>query len=249
VMRAFSVYSAALYLGFLTPGRIGDFFKSVYLSGRGMAAGKAVYSSIVDRLFDLVFLAVIGFASLLTLPGIFENQLLLSGMILLCVAVVSAVLFFRRDLLARIAARFLSTAPEGSLRGNLDRAVSDAIGEFETLKRRGVAGVVALSAVAWTLHYGVFVLLADGLGTGASLHVLIVSVSAAIFTALIPVSLSGLGTRDVVLILVFGKVGLSSEAAVTFSLSFILVYLVQGLIGLACWLVAPIGREKKEGQR
>ena len=29
--RAFAIYSSALYLGFLTPGRLGDFIKSIYL--------------------------------------------------------------------------------------------------------------------------------------------------------------------------------------------------------------------------
>ncbi len=246
LVRAFAIYSSALYLGFLTPGRLGDFIKSIYLMRGGMSAGKAVYSSVADRLFDLGFLVLIGFASLVSFPGIFNNQILLSGILLVSVAVVFLVLFWRRDLLSRIAGKFLSGASEGSLRGNIDKGIGEAVSEFSTLRHSGLALVILLSAIAWVLHFGVFILLADGVGTGASFHILIVSVSAAIFTALIPVSLSGLGTRELVLIMVFSRVGLSREAAVTFSLSFILVYLIQGVTGLVCWLVAPLEKKTED---
>lgn len=245
-VRAFAIYSSALYMGFLTPGRLGDFIKSIYLMRSGMSVGKAVYSSVADRLFDLGFLAVIGFASLVSFPGIFNNQIIFSGVLLVSVAAVFVVLFWRRDLLKRIAGKFLSGAPKGSFRGNIDKIIEETVGEFSTLKPSGLAQVILLSAIAWVLHFGVFILLADGIGTGASVHVLIVSVAVAIFTALIPVSLSGLGTRELVLVMVFSRVGLSKEAAVTFSLSFILVYLIQGVTGLVCWLVAPLEKKMED---
>lgn len=247
--RAFSVYSASLYLGFLTPGRVGDFIKSIFLMSAGMPAGKAFYSSLLDRLFDLLFLVVIGYVSFLSFPGIFRNQLLMSSLILAVVISIAMALFWRRDILRKIASRFVSGAAPGSVRDNIERVINDLIGEFDTLSRRGIVKIILLTMAAWILHYGVFVLLADGLGTGASVHILVVSVSAAIFTALIPVSLSGLGTRDIVLILIFSRVGLTREAAVTFSLSFILVYLVQGVVGLICWLVAPFEAGRGGGRK
>jgi hypothetical protein len=65
------------------------------------------------------------------------------------------------------------------------------------------------------------------------------SISAAIFVGLIPISISGIGTRDFVLIMIFSRVGLTEEQAVTFSLTFIGVYIIIGLAGLVCWLSAP----------
>ena len=42
------VYTASLYLGIITPGRVGDFAKSIYLANSGASAGKALYSSMAS---------------------------------------------------------------------------------------------------------------------------------------------------------------------------------------------------------
>jgi uncharacterized protein (TIRG00374 family) len=237
--RAFRIYAASLYLGVVTPGHIGDFAKSLYLMNAGLSAGKALFSSVVDRFFDIVFLVVIGYTSLLFFPGIFTNQLSVSSLLLGIVLLATVAFFWRRDILLRFMKRFVSGMPGSNFRTNVERMITEGLGEFEKLKRGVAAHIALLTLFAWIAHYLFFIVFADGLMLGVSVPVVVVCVSAAIFTALLPVSLSGLGTRDLVLILIFGKVGLSREAAVTFSFSFILVYLIQGLTGLVCWLTAP----------
>jgi hypothetical protein len=244
VSMAFRLYAASLYLGVVTPGHIGDFAKSFYLMGRGMTAGKAIFSSLADRLFDIVFLAVIGYASLLFFPGIFTNQVFMSSVLLAIVATTVAALMCRREFLKRFVRKFLSGMPNWGIRASLDRIATESIGEFGLLGVRTSAIAVLLTLVAWMAHFLFFIILAKALGIGASIPVLIVSVSAAVFVALIPVSLSGLGTRDLTLILIFSRAGLTREAAVTFSFAFILVYLIQGFTGLLCWMSVPLNSRK-----
>lgn len=244
VSMAFRIYAASLYLGVVTPGRLGDFAKSLYLSGRGMTAGKALFSSLADRLFDIVFLVGIGYASLLVYPGIFANQLLISSLLLAAVAVAVGALFCRSGVLKRWVSTFLSRMPAWKVKARIGRIITESIGEFGLLGIRTSAIAVLLTLAAWTAHYLFFIIFARALGIGASIPILIVSVSAAIFVALIPVSLSGLGTRDLALILIFSRAGLSREAAVTFSFAFILVYLIQGFTGLLCWMSVPLHSKK-----
>ena len=227
-----------------TPGRIGDFAKSLYLSGRGMTAGRAIFSSLADRLFDIVFLAVIGYASLLIYPDIFANQFLASSLLLFFVAITVAALLFRREFLKRFVRKFLSGMPDWGIKERVDRVIMESIGEFGLLGIRtsAIAGLFTLAA--WMAHYLFFIIFAKALGLGASIPVLIVSVSAAVFVAMIPVSLSGLGTRDLTLILIFSRSGLTREAAVTFSFAFILVYIIQGITGLLCWMSVPLHSKK-----
>lgn len=236
---AFRIYASALYLGLVTPGRIGDFAKSLYLTRRGMSAGKAIFSSLADRLFDIVFLVVAGYLSLLLLPGIFKNQLLMSSVLLGLVVLMVVGLFCRREFLKRFVRIFISRMPHRGIRESLDRVITETIGDFGLLGPRAVGAATLLTILAWVCHYSCFILFARGLRIDASIHLLIVSVSAAVFVSLLPVSLSGLGTRDLALILIFRGAGLTREAAVTFSFSFILVYLVQGLVGLLCWMSEP----------
>ena len=51
----------------------------------------------------------------------------------------------------------------------------------------------------------------------------------------LPVFVMGIGTRDAALVFFFSLVGLSAEAAVSFSLMMLLVYAITGLVGLVAW--------------
>ena len=241
--RAFSIYSAGLYLGIVTPGRVGDFIKSLYLINRGYPAGKSIFSSLVDRMLDLIFLVVIGYISLLFFPGIFRNQYLLSTLILVLTLMIAILLFWRRDLVSKAAKKFTSIIFPSKIVDKTDKAITDVLGEFETLDKVSSAGVLLLTVAGWILHFFTFIYFVRILSIDISIPLLIASVSAAIFTAILPVSLFGLGTRELVLIVIFGSIGLSREAAVAFSFSFILVYIVQSVIGMICWLTGPFHSE------
>jgi hypothetical protein len=239
VGRAFRIYAASLYLGVVTPGHVGDFAKSLYLTNRGLSPGRAIMSSVADRLFDLILLFVIAFLSLVFFPGIVRNQLLLGALFLAAAVAAVAAFFFRRDILARFMRLFVAAMPGERFRGGLDRAITDGLDEFPAMVGRRLPGIAALTVAAWAVHYAFFIIFAAALGVGAPVSVVVVCVSAAIIASLVPVSISGLGTRDLVIILIFARWGLGREAAVTFSFSFILSYLVLGATGLVCWLTAP----------
>ncbi|MDZ7859563.1 MAG: lysylphosphatidylglycerol synthase transmembrane domain-containing protein [Candidatus Krumholzibacteriota bacterium] len=239
MLRSFSVYSAGLYLGVITPGRVGDFIKSLYLINRGFSFGKALFSSLVDRIFDLIFLVLIGYISFMFFPGIFKNQILVSTLILIFTIIAVLVFFWRRDILFRIAKNFTSLILPSTLGSKMDQIISEVLDEFETLSLSSIIGIILLTFGAWALHYLTFIVFANILSIEMSVSVLIVTVSAAIFTALIPVSISGLGTRELVLIFIFNRIGLTREAAVAFSFSFIIVYIIQSTIGMICWLTGP----------
>jgi hypothetical protein len=244
VWRAFRIYAASLFLGVVTPGHLGDFAKSLYLSNRGLSAGRALMSSVADRLFDLILLFVIAFASLVFFPGLVRNQILLGAIFLAAAAAAVAAFFFRRDILARLVKRFVSAMPGERFRGSLDRAVTEGLDGFPSMIGGRLGRIVALTLAAWTAHYAYFVIFAAALGVGAPVSVIVVCVSAAIVASLVPVSISGLGTRDLVIILIFARAGLGREAAVAFSFSFILSYLVLGVTGLLCWITAPFDGER-----
>ncbi|MBN1163713.1 MAG: flippase-like domain-containing protein [Candidatus Krumholzibacteriota bacterium] len=246
--KAVTIYTASLYLGVVTPGRIGDFAKSYYLVNRGMEAGKALFSSLLDRFFDICFLILIGYLSLLLFPGLFRYQYLVSSVIMAAVILVTLSIFWRRDLLYKIIERFVAGSGLSKVRSGIGRIASDILNEFIHLKGIRVVVIVLLTLAAWTLHYLFFIFFARALGIEGSVTLLIVSISTAIFVGLVPVSISGLGTRDMVLILIFAQAGLSREAAVSLSLAFVVVYLLIGLLGFICWLTAPFHPGREPGQ-
>jgi uncharacterized membrane protein YbhN (UPF0104 family) len=62
------------------------------------------------------------------------------------------------------------------------------------------------------------------------------------FTTLVealPISFSGIGTRDAVLILLFTLLGLSSTSAVSFSIMILLLNYIMNIFGGLLWLKKP----------
>ena len=52
---------SSLYIGFVTPGRLGEFIKAVYLkSDKGISLSKGMSSVLIDRLCDLYLLIFLG---------------------------------------------------------------------------------------------------------------------------------------------------------------------------------------------
>jgi uncharacterized protein (TIRG00374 family) len=244
VSRSFRIYSAGLYLGVITPGRIGDFAKSIYLINSGMEPGRAIFSPLADRIFDIVFLVVFGYISLLLIPGIFHNQMLLSSLLVLVLVVAILAIALRRDLLKRFTKRFAEATVPKRFRVSLNRVVCDALDGFGLLTAAKTAEIALLTVAALSLQYLFLIVAARVLGIDVSITVLAAAISAAVFVSLLPVSLLGLGTRDAVLILIFSRVGISRELAIAFSFMFILTYCIIGIFGLFCWLTVPFGQEK-----
>ena len=247
--RSFRIYASALYLGVVTPGRVGDFAKSLYLINKGLSTGKALFSSLLDRLFDIIFLVVIGYVSLLFFPGIFKNQLLLSSLLFAVVIVLAGTIFFRRDILHRLARKFIGGTVPSRFKDGLQTITSDTLDELGHLDARRSIMISLLTFAAWVLHYSFFIMASRALGMDIPIAVLAGSISASIFVSLLPISLLGLGTRDMVLILIFSRYGLSREAAVSFSFTFVLVYLIMGVIGLISWLTAPFDLKRSAGSK
>ena len=84
-------------------------------------------------------------------------------------------------------------------------------------------------------------LLAIGLNIPVSFFYLASCVSISNIISLLPVSVSGIGTRDVLLIALFSQVGLSAESAVGFSFMFLVFFSgMSALFGFIAWTLNPI---------
>ena len=68
---------------------------------------------------------------------------------------------------------------------------------------------------------------------------LLFSAIIAIITSL-PISFSGIGTRDAALILLLGNLGQPKEAALALSVLILLSIFSMRLVGFVCWILDPI---------
>lgn len=239
--RAMLAYLASVYVGILTPGRLGEFVKALYVKqDAGVSVGKGMSSVLVDRLFDLYALIGAGayglvvFARLVTLP---DWALALVGLGVL--ASLAALL----PCTGRLALRALAVLP--LVRRQRGRLAAQVEGFYASLARLAgprllpaVAGTAAAHAILYTQCY----LLAIALNLPLRFGFVLFAMAVVNLVNLLPVTVSGLGTREATLTLLFGSVGLGPEVAVAYSaLVFLTFYIAAGVAGAVAWTAAPLG--------
>ena len=234
---AVAAFLSSQFYGQVTIGRVGELYKAEALTERGVPLGTALSSSLYDRLLDLAAVllvaavlasTVLGDARAGAIAGAAMVLLMIGGLVLL-------------------RARSLATwPPVAKLRAWLEsrRGTRGAVGMLvqliagigPLLRPRFMLEAVAWTAVAWTLYFASVWQVAAGMGIEASPVVLTAASALGALSALLPVTMSGVGAREVIFMQVLGPHGVSAEHAVVLSLVHLgmmfVVALSVGLLGL-----------------
>ena len=235
--KAFRTYLAGLYLGVVTPGRLGELGRAAYVKrDTGASVGTALSSILLDRVLDLYALTAIG----LVACWVFD---LFGRTSPLFLAAAGAVLLLPAAALhPRIGARVVGVVEALLARTKLGAAVGSASGDFYAGIRQLISPwlvvQVALTAAAYATLFAAAFLIARGLSIDISLPDTGLVFGLANMISLIPLTVAGVGTRDAVFILVFGVRGLPPSQAVAFSTLVLAVfYLGDGLVGALSFLL------------
>ncbi len=232
--RSFLAYLTGMYAGLITPGRIGELVRVRYLTDAGAPLGAALSTVLLDRVIDILGLLGLGLLAMAPLAGEFF-PLYVSVVAVSAGSVLAALTLLRREgsgyrmLRGGLRRLFAATGSAGMRAESLAVALRDAA---SALTPAMIAGMTALTLLGWFIYYLQAFALARALGIPLGLSPLIVSTTTAAVAALVPVSISGLGTRDAVLVVLFGKFGRPSEEAVAFSSLVFLMLVANAFFGL-----------------
>jgi uncharacterized protein (TIRG00374 family) len=238
---AFLVFSAGLFLGLVTPGRLGEAGKALYLKqDQDLPLSEGLANVLMDRLLDLYCILLIGAVGLAWFRLLPSWALLLVLSATLFALLLPAVLLSER--LADLGLSLLLRVP--ILRGHAAGVASAAL-QFRRglrpLVTPGLVVPVGLTLAAYGLFFVQGRLLALALALPLSIDYVAVCLSVAGAISLLPISFSGLGTRDAILIALFAPLGLAAEQAVAFStLFFLTAYVGGGALGALAWQIKPL---------
>lgn len=241
VRKCYGAYLASNFLGVITPGRVGELTKAIYLKeDAGISYSRAFPSVIIDRLFDLAALALTAAA------GVFMFMQDMRAAVAVVIAAVSLAVLLAALNLGRLD-RALKAALIKRNRTNAYRKLRVFFLSFGAIKAGALAVSVVLTAAGVGLFFYICYLLAGALGIGLSYVLIAFSVSLANIFSLIPLSISGVGFRDFALIMAFGALGLSPESAVSFSFIFLLYFTgLWALTGWVAWNIKPLSMTRAE---
>lgn len=237
------VFLAAYFIGVITPGRIGEFAKVHYLmSKKGVSTSQALRPTLVDRLFDmlcLVAVVAVGWPAL----GLYRiggvAMVKIAGFVVLGVATLTGPIWGRPVIRALVRRVTFSVRATRTLVW-----LEETLAAFYT---RIGAQCSLLTVAAYAIGFFQAWLIARSVGIyEIPYHSMCVITAAISIAMLLPISVSGFGTREASAIFLMGKMyGIPEDRAISFSLLCFAVFNVfGGLVGLACWFAMPFFRRK-----
>lgn len=238
---AFLVFMSGLFLGLVTPGRVGEMSKALYLKqDRDVPISVGLANVLMDRLFDLYTILILGTA------GLVWFRLLPDWALALIVAGTAASIALPVILLnKKLAAWALGVSRRTPVLRRYDARLTGAAGRFQEglrplLTPRLVVPLL-LTQAAYLIFFGQGKLLAMAVSLKIGGIYLAMSLSVAGVITLVPISISGLGTRDAALIAMFAQRNITASHTIAFSsLFFLTFYVIGGAIGAIAWQIKPL---------
>lgn len=250
----FSLASISFLTGFafstITPAKMGDLLRIFYVKKTGAEYGDALSALVMDRIIDILMLFVIGITALIVFSQFFEMQIIpveivvsLLVLIVLFVLIISS----RKSLRILLIPVYNLIIPEKWKAGAVRQFKFYFDGFSRLLSSPGkMSQAVAAGLVSWILPfvYSYFLALSIGVELPFFFFVVVVPIIAVI--EFLPLSISGIGTRDLALIFFFGLYNIPAEGAVAFSILYLFIcFWMLGIIGVVVWLKYPAEIEIK----
>ena len=238
--RTIIAYCAGALVGALTPGRIGELAKVAFVRTwrKDSSWGTAFGTVVLDRIADvaaLVLVAVVGTVWFVLPDGLRLADGLIALLVLASGTAAGVFVWKQSDL----------SIVRGKLAKTLQNRLGDGGQDFWVTLKVGTgksAWLMTLwTSLAYFLFFAHFVFLGRAVGSEISPAVLSWAVAIASLGAILPISISGIGVRDYILIQVFTAWGGTSARALAVSLLYLGVFnVVVAAMGIWPFLAGDI---------
>jgi uncharacterized protein (TIRG00374 family) len=242
--EAFLVYVGSIYIGLITPARLGEYAKVFYIKyDRDISLGKAFSSVLADRFLDFVFLIIVAVMGSVTY---YDRQWLYPALLLLLVVILAGGFFFKN--MVQMFSSFLFKMIGRTWEG-VHLQMNDFLKGISDMVRWECSYALFLTVVSYGLFFVRLYLIACSLDITIGFMNFIYFMSIMSLAVLLPITIAGLGTREGTLIFLFSTISIPQEVSLSFSLLILLaVNLWTGLLGFIAWSVKPlpVGMVKKD---
>jgi uncharacterized membrane protein YbhN (UPF0104 family) len=216
LLEASRLYAIAAGAGSITPGAVGDFWKGLMPAVGSRSIG--LWTSALDRLYDVILLLLLGFGVAVGWMQSGTQRLLAAS--LLVAAVAGG--WSARGRLLHFAASFLPRFPPAT-----------------SALYRSIAPACTATMLAALIAFARFELLVEALGIRLEWQQIFVAFVLSSGAAALPLSVAGLGTRDIALVGYLRRCGVTSVHAIALSSLCLLLFLWNGVVAGCLWFAKP----------
>ena len=164
IWNCFLIYMSTLAIGNVTPGRAGDFAKVFYLKkDLNFSLGKSTANVLLDRVFDLYLLLLLGCAGILIYPMPLDPNLIKAVWVFFFLLILVTVLAFNQKIGGALMKAIFQRAMKREHKQKADQLFKDFHRGMESFYRPSIAYPIFLSFVAYVFFFVGCKLLALGL--------------------------------------------------------------------------------------
>ncbi|WP_230742987.1 lysylphosphatidylglycerol synthase transmembrane domain-containing protein [Methanooceanicella nereidis] len=230
-LEAFKIYLIGTFYGVITPAKVGEFTRSFYLQQK---KSQTIPTILVDRITDIVTLLLL---SIVLILALFNNNELINLIILMIVLFISAIFIVTNKRIVTMIFKLFKI--------NDDHKENYFVTFNRIIKnKKALYYVLLLTFCYYMVNMFIFWLIIKSLNPALN-EMLALSLPIIIIMGNIPITVSGLGIREFVSVLIFSL--LNEEPAYGFSASLIL-YVITCLIPGLGGSVFTIRKRKNENE-
>ncbi len=233
--RSYAAVLSSLYLGMLTPGRIGDALRVQYVHREiDTPYSEGLATTLMDRFCDLYVLAAVAALGAAHFATELQGDLVHVTWIAVAVALALPLIAVARGpqkLVSTVLRRFAER-----WHASLDALLN----ALRRLIRPAISVAIPLTIPAFAINYLQGWLVAGAMGLGLSYLDVAALMAATSLLGLMPISISGVGVRELFLAVAFPALGLAAAQGVAFGLLiFLCINLATVALGFVSWQVSP----------
>ena len=218
------------FYGFITPSKLGSAIRVAYLKGyKGYQMGKGASNYVLDKVLDLCSLFFLAVVFSFVFESIIPRSFLYYSTVLLLV-LLGLLLIFRdkertKNLLGFFYRKFM---PE-----RIKERVREGFNSFyeDMPKKRYFVLFFLLNIVNWVVLYAMSYFIGLSLGIDIPFFYFLAVLPIATLVGQIPITISGLGTREATMISLFGLLGVGATKVFSMAIVALLGGVIPAIIG------------------
>lgn len=245
--KAWVAFCSSLYLGMLTPGRVGDVLRIQYLRhDEGSPYSEGLASVVMDRMCDLYVLAGFVAIAIARYGSVLAGELWWASWLVVVATVLGPLVLLVPKLPEKLFGamyRKISKDPEAKSLTVFLTALRAQVG-------KPLLATVPITIFAFLVSFAQSWVIARAMGIDLSYFDVLCLTAIASLLSLLPISVAGVGVREALFAAIFPFLGYSKEQGVGFGmLVFAIVYLAAAGVGFVTWQVRPPPAAALEGVR
>ena len=237
--RLLAFYFTGMFFNLFLPTIVGgDAVKALLLARDTKAPARSTMSVFMERNLGLFALSIVAVAAAAFAPPVEVLGLSIRSLTwLLAAGYAAANVVLMSPVAYRLVDRVIAVTPLSRFRPRAG-SLYEAIVPYKTAARAVSIGI-ALSFIHQAVVIAVVFLNARALSLDVPLAAVAVFVPLVSLAGMAPISVNGLGVREALYILLFGRLGVPAETAVSLALLYLAVTVIASLPGGVAYLMQP----------